>query len=275
MKHLVTVTCPRDRQHMLLQAESLKYLEDAITHHVIIDADTDITVWQQLLSPYYTRHTLDLSLGAQLNPTWATHGWRRQQVYKLLAWNRVQDDYLIIDSQNFFIRPCTLAPWAGIQGMGIWNDKINDYPDRILDPIAEITMHSHMTYSRHLAQPICRSVASDGVPFVILKEVMSAYDIDQLMTEFQQLDCQPVEFVFYNLLAQKIGFQGRMLDRALHSLVRDPTSPFPELSWNVDRCLLAGIHRTFVNFPRRQGRLPVNRRRVNEWLADWGFNNRF
>jgi len=262
MQHLVTVTCRRDRAQMLIQAESLRYLTEPITHHVIVDSDSDIDTWYQLLSPFYTSHTLDLSPAPDIISNsstntincWHSNGWRRQQIYKLLAWQRVQADYLIIDSQNFFIRPCTLDLWSGIIGTGFWNDSV-----------ADCTVPVVMTYSRHLSVAICRRVRSDGVPFVINASVMTQYDVDTIVDQFQKQQCAPMEFVFYNLMAERLGLQGRQHDYSLQCLVRQPKQQFPADYWQSPNCVLAGIHRTFLNYGH-------NRSRANTWLQAWGFN---
>jgi hypothetical protein len=59
--NFVTVTCSTDFDAMLLQASSLEFVIDNITHIVIIqDSKIELEQWQSSLSPYYTRHTLVL-----------------------------------------------------------------------------------------------------------------------------------------------------------------------------------------------------------------------
>ncbi len=248
---------------MLLQAESLRYVTEPITHTVIVDNDPDIKSWYSMLEPYYTVHTLNLISGPKLNSTvWWNDGWRRQQVYKLLAYKYIKDSYLILDSQNFFIRPCTISLWNNICGTGIfWPDAVNN-----LNEIEKITLNTLVTYSNYLDIPICYRIRTDGVPFVINYEVMKHYDIDLLVNDFMQQLCVPIEFVFYNLLAQKVNYLGKSIRTVMHDLVRLSNSAFPSTIWSKDTCYLAGIHRRFL--VRHN-----NRKRVNLWLCQQGFVN--
>ena len=261
MKHLLTVTCIRDIKHMLLQAESLSYLTEPITHTVIIDTGS-IDKWTQCLEPYYTVHTLQLIAAPKLNTSWANHGWRRQQAYKLLAYKYINDRYLIIDSQNFFIRPTSLSLWHGIHGRGYYNN----IPCENLTDIQSITVDTIKTYSLHLGLPLVYRMHSDGVPFAIDSQVMNQYDIDAVVDEFIHQQCVPIEFIFYLLLAQKVNYCGRMLTKpSLSATVRTADQIFPHPDW--EHCALAGIHRTFLQ-------LSKNRKLVDQWLEQKGFKQR-
>jgi len=103
--HLVTVTCNKDLNDMLLQAESIRKFLEPCTHWVIVnDYSIDKKQWIESLQPYYTKHKLKI-----LFPNyWATtlDGYAKQNLYKLLISNLLDDDYIILDSKNFFIKKC-------------------------------------------------------------------------------------------------------------------------------------------------------------------------
>lgn len=113
---LVTIVCRRDTQQMLLQAESISRYLEPCEHIILVDSVTDRfsdheEYWTRLLAKYYNNHELKLVF-----PSWSftfneTDGWIRQQCWKHLVLEYVQDDYLILDSKNFFIRPDSLDNW--------------------------------------------------------------------------------------------------------------------------------------------------------------------
>ena len=102
---LVTVTCDLDFNQMLLQAESISKFLKPCTHWVVInDQHIDKEKWESALTPYYHNHTLKL-----FTPNWnsipSDFGWAKQQAYKFVVSKYVNDDYLLLDSKNFFIKP--------------------------------------------------------------------------------------------------------------------------------------------------------------------------
>ena len=115
--NFVTVTCSTDFDAMLLQASSLEFVIDNITHFVIIqDSKIELEQWQSALSPYYTRHTLIL---IQNDLVLKCDGWRQQQILKLEIAKKVNtESYLVLDSKNFFIKPFNISDWDIEHGNG-------------------------------------------------------------------------------------------------------------------------------------------------------------
>ena len=115
--NFVTVTCSTDFDAMLLQASSLEFVIDNITHFVIIqDSKIELEQWKSSLSPYYTRHTLVL---IQNDLTLRCDGWRQQQILKLeIAKQVTTDNYFVLDSKNFFIKPFNISDWDINHGNG-------------------------------------------------------------------------------------------------------------------------------------------------------------
>jgi len=141
--NLVTVTCLKDFNQMRLQAESVQRFLAPCTHYVIVnDEHIDKRMWSNILTPYYTNHNLVL-----LFPNWNMYGhksghhsgWMKHQVYKMIISEQLHDDYVAIDSKNFFIKPCSLDNWRNIIGSGRiepvreeyekWVRSINLYAD--------------------------------------------------------------------------------------------------------------------------------------------------
>ena len=115
--NFVTVTFSTDFDAMILQASSLEFVIDNITHFVIIqDSKIELEQWQSALSPYYTRHTLVL---IQNNLVLKCDGWRQQQILKLeIAKQVTTDNYFVLDSKNFFIKTFNLIDWNVPHGNG-------------------------------------------------------------------------------------------------------------------------------------------------------------
>ena len=133
--YLATVTCNRDFQQMLLQAESIQRFLSPCKHVIIVnESNPDLDFWRTWLKPYYTNHELiirprieyayPLSIlgvrdryGALDN---ISSGWRAQQLQKMLLAYEYEDDYLLLDSKNFFINPVDLSEWDNCIGSGIY-----------------------------------------------------------------------------------------------------------------------------------------------------------
>jgi hypothetical protein len=131
--YLATVTCNRDFQQMLLQAESIQRFLSPCKHVIIINESVpDIDFWYRWLQPYYTNHELIIrpridyaypsgSIGTRTNYgeiDAVSNGWRSQQLQKMLLAYEYEDDYLLLDSKNFFIKPTELSEWDVSVGSG-------------------------------------------------------------------------------------------------------------------------------------------------------------
>ena len=105
---------------MALQAYTIdRYVTEPCIHWVIVeDSRMPRTYWEDLLSPYYTRHELRLITDTSEIDGWSTkQGWIRQQVLKMTIANQIKSDYyLILDAKNFFIRPTNINDWPISEG---------------------------------------------------------------------------------------------------------------------------------------------------------------
>lgn len=121
---LLTVTCDRDKSQMILQAESLdRYVDKSCEHFVIVNEDNpNLVDWYRDLSSFYKKkHRLILLNRIHADCTkiekYLTegsrdfHGWQLQQIQKLLFAYYIEDDYILLDSKNFFINPTDIEQW--------------------------------------------------------------------------------------------------------------------------------------------------------------------
>jgi len=125
--YLATVTCNRDFQEMLLQAESIGKFVEPCRHIIIInEPNPNIKFWYKWLTPYYKNHELIILPGYE--DVSKTHkitgkklmGWTTQQVQKLFIGMKHEflDDYILLDSKNFFVKPTKLDDFAHLIGAG-------------------------------------------------------------------------------------------------------------------------------------------------------------
>jgi len=130
VKHLVTVTCNKERNLMLLQAESIQKFLEPCCHWVIVnEINVDVEAWKEILNPFYDRHELKIIPQHLLFENKENiFGQYTQQVCKLTIAKMIKDDYLILDSKNFFIRPSSINEWDEYIGSGIL-EFINEPPD--------------------------------------------------------------------------------------------------------------------------------------------------
>jgi len=134
--YLATVTCNRDFQQMLLQAESIERFLNPCKHIIIVnESHPDLEFWNRWLSPYYKNHELVIrgrieysypatSIGTRDHygeVDSVSNGWRTQQLQKMLLAYEYDDDYLLLDSKNFFIKPTDLHEWENTIGSGTYS----------------------------------------------------------------------------------------------------------------------------------------------------------
>jgi len=202
--YLVTVTCKRDFNQMMLQAESIsKFLKPGCHHYVIInDYNADLAFWHNHLDPYYSNHTLHiiprihydyLKCGIYLEDN-STTGWRVQQLQKLLIAYLINDDYVILDSKDFFIRDTDINEWNTSIGSTV--SKENEH--NIYDSAAKIYA-DHFNIERSM-------IFHPYTPYVIRKKYITENKNFDFFTMGEIL-CAPMihkenfsEFVFYSYL---------------------------------------------------------------------------
>ena len=207
MNNLVTVTCTRDKWNMILQAQSIdKFLNDNITHYVIIEDDqTSRQEWLDLLSPYYKKHQLIL-IDKQTNPQWYPktrnlfdnmQGWQVQQILKLSVSTLIDSDfYMNIDSKDVFIKPCTLSslcfegnaesiPFLGEyinDGFKFWIHKVSDYTGKKI-PKTFWTYQTPFVFKTKVSQQIVNEINLEDLFLQVLQ-----YQSEYLLYRFYSND---------------------------------------------------------------------------------------
>jgi hypothetical protein len=117
---IITVTCFRDLPLLELQAQSVsRYLAvDCPVYIVINEENPDpwFEVFDNNIRHYYSKHNLTIITRDSFNGDWHQWipstvnpwavGWETQQILKLAIANRLSSiGYLMLDSQNFLIKP--------------------------------------------------------------------------------------------------------------------------------------------------------------------------
>jgi len=185
---------------MLLQAHSIDtFVQVPITHYVFIeDCGLDYHVWVDALSPHYNKeknHNLIVYYGVIPREVLRDDGWSRQQYLKLNAINYVNDDYMILDSKNFFIKHTTLD-YEIYEGTWFRNTAQDVFP-------SAVPFYYYLVgYLKKEAPPYSYT---GHTPFFIKKETM-----DRLQKECDLLDVfsravrnglRPSEFLLYSFFA--------------------------------------------------------------------------
>lgn len=198
---LVTVTCDRDFNQMVLQSHSIDRFVISgmpITHWVIIESSNkSMQEWEDALSPFYQRHNLKLILGSSLiKVDEKIHGYFRQQMLKFLIVNLVNDDtYLVLDSKNLFVRHCNLDKWPveegnnylGFRGQIIIYEDYIDYLENLFGRCPNYFWH-----------PI--------TPFLMKKEVvkliLDKINVYEILNK-SKINHEVSEFVLYKFFVKK------------------------------------------------------------------------
>jgi hypothetical protein len=241
---LVTVTCSRDKLQMLLQAESICNFVEPTTHWVIVnDPVVTLSEWKGLLSPYYTSHQLNLINANDFSVSFdnSKGGWSRQQTYKFLAYKLINDDFLTLDSKNFFIKHCSTSEWQNITGCGSlanfenlpWEDTVNYYSDYL---------NIEKNYN-HL---------SIITPFVFHKAILDKIDdYDNFINWFAAQPVIESEYLLYSALCYKhncFPAYGKIAPKSLTVTSKYNFSDFDffKILYTSDRIKVAGLHFKFL-----------------------------
>lgn len=265
MRHLVTVTCNRDKEQMLLQAESIQLFLEPCTHWVIVN-EPDLVIdrheWHSLLAPYYTKHRLNIIVP----PMKYQHlsGYQTQMLYKLWIYTLIKADYLILDSKNFFVNPCYLKDWARQEGSGHWWDLT---PNK---EVATFNLEGVVEkYYEKLDLPVDYVQFAPVTPFVCRKEILESYMKDGKLENILLDDLTPSEFIYYSILFknknpnEQCEYDSKYLCKFFAAEIEwDSTFEFGDSK-------IASVHRSFFN------QYPDAKTELNSVLAGLGFKFRF
>jgi hypothetical protein len=196
---LLTVTCNRDFQQMVLQAESISRFVEPCTHWVIInEPESDIAHWNYHLKPFYKNHMLKVR--PRVVESANENGWYTQQLQKIAAAKIIQKDYLVLDSKNFFIRNIDTDTYQNILGSGrqVLSSSFNKNNQRFLSYCSDI-----------LNKPIPEKLLAEFTPFVIkykpIEDILKKHTILELIPDYKNLGKYKVsEFLIYSMLIQDL-----------------------------------------------------------------------
>jgi hypothetical protein len=95
---------------MIVQAESINRFVKGVTHWVVVcSSSNNMARWQRLLEPHYQgENKLKLIRSPEILIT-KNAGYMNQQLLKIWIAGSIQDDYVILDSKNFFIKETDLS----------------------------------------------------------------------------------------------------------------------------------------------------------------------
>lgn len=266
--NLVTVTCERDHRILLLQAKSIQKFVEKCTHWIIINDQNPYSIdWQSLLSPYYDneRHILKIIYHDPKYWKLAHNGWIIQQILKLEAINFVQDDYLLLDSKNFFVVTTDLATWKN-DGCGVLvSEQINS-------EVYEAWGITNQLYAGRLGMPILKIYYATETPFFIKKEIVIDAITHTNFAEWFIKDSNfkpgPSEFLYYSYFLTKNNHQFKW-SRRHHCLWPDPNHLYHVNKWfkesDFNLMEICGIHRVWIE----RANLETKQKVVN-WLNDLG-----
>ena len=185
-KKLVTVTCKRDLNQMILQSHSIdKFVTEKCEHHVFIeDNELPLSKWEEILKPFYSKHRLILHK-TDINLNCA--GWFKQQIIKIEAVKVVNDDYLILDSKNFFVKPTDLKYDIP---EGTWHLNFDLWTDDFIN-----FLRNEYKYE------VPKYYYTQQTPFKIRKEValkiLNSVDMYEMFDICTNQKIWPSEFVIY------------------------------------------------------------------------------
>jgi hypothetical protein len=256
---LVTVTCKRDLPQMLLQAESIqKFLKPCVHWVIVNDRHIDQDSWRNLLSPYYQNHQLKL-----LFTNWKDYkydGWFKQQLYKLSISNYINDDYVVLDSKNFFIKSCDIDAWKNTIGPGCLDYNIQK---------AEYISASNYIANYFNIEPL-KTVLSSETPFVFNHDIVKkAISSDNFFRWFNNKNCS--EFIFYSYLI-KDKLTGPLGNPPKHRTLWHYENQLTDLFFNNIHCsdiTVFGLHRYLLNNIDKSS---LNE--LNNFLDKLGFKNK-
>jgi len=286
---LVTVTCNRDFQHMLLQAESIQKFIEPCTHWIIINEyeDLDVNKWHNALSKFYTKHKFYILTPDNFKTDQMPHRkWHGQQYFKLAVSKLINTDYLILDTKNFFIRPTSLNYWKNILGNGILYELGKD--GEAWEDISEY--YAKKLNTTPLPHHLCAVT-----PFKVDIDIMRTYNIGNLIndlyptkeeeTEYLKLNGKklfPSEFVLYSYIAKDyISMYKSIETSSLHVIPKhlqnkNEKQIFVEIIRKILQAKVNNNIKSFAVHPLIFGYLTnTHIKYINTWLIKLGFTFQF
>jgi hypothetical protein len=260
MKHLVTVTCLRDLAQVKTLSKSIQlYASVPCTHWVFVnEPDPDRQLWLSELEPFHDKHALNLIFTCD-HTRYQIDPWISQQIWKIRAVEWVQDDYIIFDSKNFFVRETDFIDWHyGSNYISIYDDtNSNDYWKTTLDYYSQVLGKEKLTQSFTVETPFT-------VRYDVVKAVRDRIIEDStfLYTKLPDPGCS--EFLLYSFFHRDLGYQF-VANNKSEILWPGEDTDFKVLRFLYKvvnpHILVSGIHRTWIDRAS-----PKSKKMVSDWL---------
>lgn len=281
--YLATVTCNRDFQQLLLQAESVQKFLQPCKHVIIInETSPDLVFYHKWLDRFYTNH--ELILRPRIPYHYPVEGFRRtvsndgssiewqiQQLQKLLLAYEYEEDYLLLDSKNFFIKPASLSYYMNKDFYGSGSVKIlgHNYEGRedkyganykIYLKLLDIKETPEYITTINTPYKIHRDLLVNRMPRESLGNYLFAPNFYNSVTS---------EFTFYGLLLADHTEKFKFNDFEHRPCILWPWNPHVD---HIDHYLyqsansksfVMGFHRDFLNLTG-----PEHIERINNWLHE-------
>lgn len=250
---LVTVTCLKDYRQMVQQAESIGKFLNPCTHWVVVNETQETfykneSLWKNHLSDFYSNHDLRV-IFPELNepeydPLEPYHNWpnsyNRQQVLKFWISKHINDDYLILDTKNFFIKNCSIDDWNQVYGSGLMQSYYE---------FGGKWIRTTEAYADFLGQDILKEGYLIETPFVFRKKTLEKLgNIEKFCANWIDLHVQKdilfSEFMLYSYL-EKEKFEKLTNDRLNQTIWEGPTQKITDLFnlINNKKIVSTGIHK--------------------------------
>ena len=273
---LATIVCNRDFQQMLLQAESIGQFVEPCVHVIVVNEHKpDIDFWYKWLAPYYKNHTLLIYpaiIPNDVKDYELLSGWVTQQWHKFiiahLAYYKCLENYVLLDSKNFFVKPTKLDEFEYIIGSGVLSEEA-------ATGFSDTNNHYAKLFN---VDPIKETLAP-FTPFVIdASLIRNSTTMDSLKhIFFETINENPIgfstsEFIFYSYLIkeQLVNYKSKSIGTSLWEKDIDSLSSklYGIYSANFK---VYGIHRDLLN-----NIYPSALDYINDWLYNKvGLKNKF
>jgi hypothetical protein len=247
---------------MLLQAKSIEiFLKPGTTHWVFINEEPDKLFnidWNHHLSQYYKNHNLNIIYCDPKYWSKIHNGWVIQQIHKFEISKVVDNDYMLLDSKNFFVVPTNLETWIH-EGSGILiSPSIN------LD-VYKLWNKTTNFYGKNLKFEKLIEYYAPETPFIIrnhiIKEAIKEDKFIEMFINGHLLTGNASEFIYYSYFLKLLGHTFKY-NRRHHSL-------WPECQnidgWfkedNFSLMEISGIHRIWLETATLE-----NKEKLKSWL---------
>ena len=280
--YLATVTCNRDFRQMLLQAESIGKFVEPCRHIILVnEPNPNIKFWYRWLAPYYKNHELEIippypMLTRHKITNDVISGWTSQQLQKLLIGMKTHhiDDYVLLDTKNFFIRPTNLSEFQDMYGSG----QINQ--------IGEEFQYTTEYYADYFNVPVMQKTFAVQTPFVIHNSYLRKYWPDQIEDMLIHGVCKSGPNLGKPIMVSEFMLYSYLMDRSKFDLLSDSNYNFRIANivweWNMDsmeqllyqpddqKVKVCGFHRQVLKHL-----YPSGFDFINDWLKNHiGLNNK-